>query len=221
VDGNGAPAAAHVVGAGSTLVLLHGLGGTWEIWKPVLDALAQEHRVVAVTLPGHHGGPAYAGEGDATFAGLADQLIGVLRAEGIDHAHVAGDSLGGWLAVELARRGFARSVTAFSPAGAWRSDADYQAIAKPFRIFYAIVGLILFPGPLVRRLGLAAQDADAADDGARRSRRAARLRRRAARDGEHLDPARAAPHHGARRPSRAARCGRGAGPHRLGRRRPR
>jgi pimeloyl-ACP methyl ester carboxylesterase len=138
------PAAAHVVGEGSTLVLLHGLGGTWEIWKPVLDALAQAHRVVAVTLPGHHGGPAYAGEGDATVAGLADQVIGALRAEGIERAHVAGNSLGGWLAVELARRGFARSVTAFSPAGAWRSDADYQAIAKPFRIFYAIVGLILF-----------------------------------------------------------------------------
>jgi pimeloyl-ACP methyl ester carboxylesterase len=144
VDENGTPAAAHVAGQGSTLVLLHGLGGTWEIWKPVLGALAQEHRVVALTLPGHHGGPAYAGEGDATVAGLADQVIGALRAEGIDRAHVAGNSLGGWLAVELARRGFARSVTAFSPAGAWRSDADYRAIATPFRIFYAIVGVILF-----------------------------------------------------------------------------
>jgi pimeloyl-ACP methyl ester carboxylesterase len=144
MDGNAAPTAAHVVGEGSTLVLLHGLGGTWEIWTPVLDALARAHRVVALTLPGHHGGPAYAGDGDATVAGLADQVIATLHAEGIDRAHVAGNSLGGWLAVELARRGFARSVTAFSPAGAWRSDADYRAIANPFRIFYALVGVILF-----------------------------------------------------------------------------
>jgi len=144
MDAKETPTAAHVAGEGSTLVLLHGLGGTWEIWKPVLDALAREHRVVALTLPGHHGGPAYAGEGDATVAGLADQVIATLRAEGIDRPHVAGNSLGGWLAVELARRGFARSVTAFSPAGAWRSDADYRAIANPFRIFYAIVGVILF-----------------------------------------------------------------------------
>lgn len=144
VAGSGAPAAAHVAGEGSSLVLLHGLGGTWEIWKPVLGALAEHHRVAAMTLPGHHGGPAYAGEGDATVAGLADQVIATLRAQGIERAHVAGNSLGGWLAVELARRGFARSVTAFSPAGAWRSDADYRAISTPFRIFYAIVGVVLF-----------------------------------------------------------------------------
>ena len=144
MDGNDTPAAAHVAGEGSPLVLLHGLGGTWEIWKPVLEPLAEKHRVVALTLPGHHGGPPYAGEGDATVAGLADQVIATLRDQGIERAHVAGNSLGGWLAVELARRGFARSVTAFSPAGAWRSDADYEAVAKPFRIFYAIVGVILF-----------------------------------------------------------------------------
>lgn len=138
------PAPAHVAGQGSPLVLLHGLGGTWEIWKPVLAALEAKHRVIALTLPGHHGGPEYAGSGQASVAGLADQLVAMLRAQGVERPHIAGNSLGGWLAVELARRGFARSVTALSPAGAWRSDADYRAIATPFRIFYAIVGLILF-----------------------------------------------------------------------------
>ena len=59
-------------------------------------------------------------------------------------AHVAGNSLGGWLSIELARRGFARSVTAFSPAGGWRTDEDYRAVSTPFRIFYALVGVILF-----------------------------------------------------------------------------
>jgi pimeloyl-ACP methyl ester carboxylesterase len=138
-----APAALHVGGHGTPLVLLHGIGGTWEAWKPVLPALEARHWVVAPTLPGHHGGPAYAGSGDATVAGLADQLIAMLRVQGIDSAHVAGNSLGGWLALELARRGFARSVTALSPAGGWRTDADYRAVATPFRIFYALVGMIL------------------------------------------------------------------------------
>jgi pimeloyl-ACP methyl ester carboxylesterase len=143
------PSAAHVAGDGPPLVLLHGLGGTWHIWKPVLPALEARHRVIALTLPGHHGGPEYAGSGDATVAGLADQVIATLRADGIESAHVAGNSLGGWLAVELARRGFARSVTAFSPAGAWRSDADYRAVATPFRIFYAIVGVLLLGARLL------------------------------------------------------------------------
>jgi len=138
------PSAAHVGGQGSTLVLLHGLGGTWEIWRPVLKALEARHRVIALTLPGHHGGPDYAGSGDATVAGLADQVIATLRMQGIEHAHVAGNSLGGWLSIELARRGFARSVTAFSPAGGWRTDEDYRAVSTPFRIFYALVGVILF-----------------------------------------------------------------------------
>jgi pimeloyl-ACP methyl ester carboxylesterase len=139
-----APSAAHVGGQGSTLVLLHGLGGTWEIWRPVLQALEARHRVIALTLPGHHGGPHYAGSGDATVAGVADQVIATLRMQGIAHAHVAGNSFGGWLSIELARRGFARSVTAFSPAGGWRTDEDYRAVSTRFRIFYALVGVILF-----------------------------------------------------------------------------
>lgn len=142
--GENPPCAAYMGGQGSALVLLHGLGGTWEMWKPILASLEARHRVIALTLPGHFGGPAYAGSGDATVAGLADQLVSTLRAEGIDRAHVAGNSLGGWLSLELARRGFARSVVAFSPAGGWRTDDDYRAIATRFRVFYALVPAILF-----------------------------------------------------------------------------
>ena len=141
--------AGHHGGPGSTLLLLHGLGATCHVWSPVLPALEARHRVIALNLPGHCGGPEFMGHGDATVAALADQLISTLRALGIEQAHVAGNSLGGWLALELARRGFARSVVAFSPAGGWRSDEDYRAVALPFRIFYALVGLIHF---LVRPL---------------------------------------------------------------------
>jgi pimeloyl-ACP methyl ester carboxylesterase len=130
-------------GSGPVLLLLHGIGGTWHVWKPVLPLLAASHRVIAITLPGHHGGPPYAAAGKATVAGLAEQVIGMMRARGIWQAHVAGNSLGGWLAVELARRGFARSVVALSPAGGWRTAEDYREIARSFRLVSAVLPLLL------------------------------------------------------------------------------
>jgi pimeloyl-ACP methyl ester carboxylesterase len=130
-------------GAGSYLVLLHGLGGTWHIWKPVLAALSDRHRVIAMTLPGHDGGRALPAGSEATVAVMADQLIAQLRQRGVTSAHVAGNSLGGWLALELARRGFAKSVVAFSPAGAWSTPKDYVDISRSFRILFALMPIII------------------------------------------------------------------------------
>jgi pimeloyl-ACP methyl ester carboxylesterase len=137
-------AGAYEVGAGSHLVLLHGLGGTWHIWKPVLTALSSRHRVIAVTLPGHDGGRALPSGCEATVAVMADDLIEQLRQRGVTAAHVAGNSLGGWLALELARRGFAKSVVAFSPAGAWSTPKDYVEISRSFRILFALMPLMIF-----------------------------------------------------------------------------
>jgi pimeloyl-ACP methyl ester carboxylesterase len=131
-------------GTGTPLLLLHGIGGTWHIWKPVLELLEARHRVIALTLPGHCDGPECIATGEATVGGLADQLIEMMRARGVTSAHVAGNSLGGWLSLELARRGFARSVTALSPAGGWSDIAHYHQIRRRFRIFYALMPLILF-----------------------------------------------------------------------------
>jgi pimeloyl-ACP methyl ester carboxylesterase len=134
------PPPCHVGGDGSPLVLLHGLGGTWEVWKPVLPTLEAAHRVIALTLPGHQGGTPFRGNGDATVAALADQLVAMLSAQGIRSAHIVGNSLGGWLALELARQGVARSITALSPAGGWKTDADYRSIARTFKLAYALIG---------------------------------------------------------------------------------
>lgn len=130
-------------GDGSPLILLHGLTGTWHIWKPVIPALERHHRVVAVTLPGHCGGPALAPGVEPTVANMADALIANFKARDIESAHVAGNSLGGWLALELARRGFARSVVALSPAGGWQTADDYRDVATPFRVFYFLMPLVL------------------------------------------------------------------------------
>lgn len=117
-------------GSGEPLVLLHGATLSWRVWSEVIPHLCERHDVFAPTLPGHRGGAAFAGGVD----GLVDAVCDQLDAEGITTAHVAGNSLGGWIALELARRGRARSVVAFSPAGASRARRDAIRLAALFRV---------------------------------------------------------------------------------------
>jgi pimeloyl-ACP methyl ester carboxylesterase len=105
----------HRAGAGEPLVLLHGLGLTWRCWRPVLPALERVHEVLALDLPGF--GDAAALPRRPTVDALCDAVEEELDRAGLGEAHVAGNSLGGWIALELARRGRARSVVALAPAG--------------------------------------------------------------------------------------------------------
>jgi pimeloyl-ACP methyl ester carboxylesterase len=95
-----------------TLVLLHPLGADRRVWDPVLPLLDRD--VMAVDLPGFGDAPALPGE-SVTPIELATALRDRLPAE----FDVAGISLGGWVALELALAGWARSVTAIAPAGLW------------------------------------------------------------------------------------------------------
>ena len=113
-------------GEGPPLLLLHGLAMSWRAWRPLLASLRTDHHVIAPTLPGHRGGPA--APADVCVSWLADYLETMLDEEGHDRVHVVGNSLGGWLALELARRGRACSVTAVSPAGAWRNGSDQRRV---------------------------------------------------------------------------------------------
>jgi pimeloyl-ACP methyl ester carboxylesterase len=107
-------------GSGEPLVLIHGLGGTRRIWQPVIDRVAAERDVVAVDLPGFGASPPLPADVPATAANLG-AAVGDLCAElGLDRPHLAGNSLGGWAALELAKAGRAASVCAISPAGLWR-----------------------------------------------------------------------------------------------------
>ena len=115
-------------GAGTPLVLIHGFGGNWRMWKPVLAQLERHHRVIVPTLPGHSGGVPY--KGVVTPSGIADALAAQLRARGIAQAHIVGQSLGGYMAIEMVRRGLATSMTGVSAAGAWIDDPSYQALLK-------------------------------------------------------------------------------------------
>ncbi len=122
--------ALHRGGEGTPLLLLHGITGTWRAWLPVIPALERHHLVIAPTLAGHHGGPAFGDGVTPSVASLADTLEELLDEEGIDTAHVAGNSLGGWLAIELGIRGRARSVTGIAPAGAWSDEKHIVAVAR-------------------------------------------------------------------------------------------
>ena len=110
----------HRGGAGSPLVCLHGFMETWRTWELVLPALERRHDVLAPTLPGHAGGPAL--EGPPTGHLMADAVERAMDDAGFDTAHVVGSSLGGFVALQLAARGRARTVVAFAPAGGWARD---------------------------------------------------------------------------------------------------
>ncbi|MFF9689718.1 alpha/beta fold hydrolase [Streptomyces sp. NPDC014623] len=136
-------------GSGEPLVLLHGIGHHRQAWDPVLRLLAAEREVIAVDLPGFGAsgalpdGLAYDVRTMATVLGSFFDTLGVVR------PHVAGNSLGGLLALELGRMGLVRSVTALSPAGFWtRSERRYA-----FGVLRAMRGAALsMPMPMIERL---------------------------------------------------------------------
>ncbi len=107
-------------GRGEPLLLLHGLGATGRVWDPVLDRLAAERDVIALDMPGFGASDPLPAGVPPTAANLAAEIAHFCAREEIGIPHTAGNSLGGWVALELGRAGAATSVTALSPAGLWR-----------------------------------------------------------------------------------------------------
>ena len=103
----------HRGGSGTPLLCLHGFTDTWRTWELVLPALERRHDVLAPTLAGHAGGPPLGAEITATT--LADAVERAMDDAGFATAHIVGNSLGGFLALQLAARGRARSVVALAP----------------------------------------------------------------------------------------------------------
>src|SRR5215208_6540675 len=107
-------------GTGEPIILLHPLGAELVVWEPVMDLLGVERDVIAVDMPGFGRSPALADGTAPTPQALAAAVASFLDALGLERAHVAGNSLGGWVGLELARAGRALSVAALSAAGFWR-----------------------------------------------------------------------------------------------------
>ncbi|MGW0820592.1 alpha/beta fold hydrolase [Streptomyces sp. NPDC002845] len=137
------------VGTGEPLLLLHGIGHHRQAWDPVVDILATERDVIALDLPGF-------GESPALPEGLRHDLptmntaLGALcEALEIERPHVAGNSLGGLLALELGREKLVRSVTALSPAGFWSEAERRYAFGVLLTMRYLARRM---PVPLVERM---------------------------------------------------------------------
>ncbi len=146
-------------GSGPVLVLLHPLGADRHVWAPVMERLTAERDVIAVDLPGFGESASLNGSGPPTPAALAAAIAEALPDE---PCHVAGNSLGGWVALELAAAGHARSVTAIAPAGLWPEPlAPKRGIARALAKVMAPGLPALVRSPAGRRLALASTVAHA------------------------------------------------------------
>jgi pimeloyl-ACP methyl ester carboxylesterase len=115
-------------GSGAPIVLLHGLGGTWEYWRPVMELLAGRARCVALDLPGF--GHSDAPRGGFTLDSAVDELATAMRALDVAPAAICGHSLGGPLGVrigirhpDLASRLILVGPSGLKPAPLWQSRA--------------------------------------------------------------------------------------------------
>ena len=104
-------------GAGKPLLLIHGLGGSWRSWRPVLDDLAAEREVIAVDLPGFGKTPPLSGE--VSIRTLANALSSYLASHDLTGVDVVGSSMGARLVLELARRGVVGATVSLDPGGFW------------------------------------------------------------------------------------------------------
>lgn len=135
-------------GSGEPLVLLHGIGHRWQAWEPVLDRLAAAHTVIALDLPGFGASPVPPGGMPASMAATMARLPPLFAGLGLDRPHVAGNSLGGAIALELATAGAVASATVLSPAGFY-TPAERRRAMRILRRLWAGSHL---PEPVLRLL---------------------------------------------------------------------
>ena len=148
------------VGSGEPILMLHPFLCSQNVWRTVADQLADMGRfeVYAPTMVGHNGGvPATSWLMDTAV--LVDDIERRMDELGWETAHVVGNSLGGWVAFELERRGRARTLTGIAPAGGWsqHSASKYETVLKfvlggPALIAARLIGPRILGLPFGRRI---------------------------------------------------------------------
>lgn len=129
-------------GRGEPLVLLHPFASCAKVWTPILPALQQHHEVIALSLPGHFGGEPVPAGAPHTVEGAVDLIEAQLDGLGVGRAHIVGNSLGAWLAIELARRGRALSVVAIAPGGGWEvGSPEHLRLVRRFQLLGRLLAI--------------------------------------------------------------------------------
>jgi len=146
-------------GSGEPLLLLHGTGSYCRVWDRVIPLLTKEAETIAVDLPGF-------GRSSSRAVPLRDmtRLVDVIEefmdAHELSRPHVIGNSGGGWMALELAKRGRAMTVVALGPMGMWhtRNNRSPFYVRLNFHLSYrAANALRRWEKPILRsRIGRAA-----------------------------------------------------------------
>jgi pimeloyl-ACP methyl ester carboxylesterase len=141
------------------LVLVHGLGSAGTIWKTLVPQLVESFTVYAIDLPGHGDAPLRDDE-EMDPRSLAQAIVDYVANDlGVESMHVAGNSLGGWIALEMAAVApdHVLSVTALAPAGLWHEQPprkfppslDARILAKISQYFMKTAYRI----PLLKAIG--------------------------------------------------------------------
>ncbi|MEX2985945.1 alpha/beta fold hydrolase [Streptomyces sp. C36] len=141
------------VGGGEPLVLLHGIGHHLQAWDPVVGILAAERDVIAVDLPGFGRSPGLPAGVTYDLAGVVPVLRALFETLGLERPHVAGNSLGGLIALQLGHEKLVRSVTALAPAGFWTEAERRYAIGMLLGMRH---GALRLPDGAVTRLARSA-----------------------------------------------------------------
>ena len=142
------------------LVLFHPWLLTGSVWQEVIPLVSGHHQVFAPTALGHRGGPPVQSR-PVSIWDVVDDAERYLDEQGLQKPHLAGNSMGGFVALELARRGRAATVCLFSPAGfSATGDGTREPAGKRGRRIATLcrltgpAGPLVFKSPFTRRLSL-------------------------------------------------------------------
>ena len=131
------------------LVAIHGLGSASTAWKPLHRELSKDFELITLDLPGH-GNSSMKAEKNMSPEKLGDLIMDALLLEGVPKFHLLGNSLGGWITLEMASKypKNVLSVTALAPAGLWLKPKTVKSFPLDFsrilaKFFYKSAPLLL------------------------------------------------------------------------------
>src|SRR3954463_12663846 len=149
------------LGSGPPVVFIHGLSGSWQNWLEQLPVFARDHRVIAFDLPGF--GASQMPREKITIRGYGPFVDALLDELGVSSAAVVGNSMGGFIGIELAIR-FPERVERLVLVSAAGLSIEYLRNERALAVLSAIENrLAAYSGWLASR-----SDALARRPGARR-----------------------------------------------------